>query len=271
MKKQLPFRIGTTSYIVPNELLPNVRFLAERVDDIELVLFEVDDGPNNLPDANVIRELKSLAQQHQLSYTVHLPLDLRLAGEGGEQHGSIVKARKVIERTLDLNPWAYVLHLDGRDMLNSPDPQAIENWNRQAVQALGIVAEWIPDVRSLAVENLEKYPLNFWDEVFKRAQISRCIDIGHLWVDGHDPVAYLKKHIDRAKVLHIHGISDRDHRSLSNVPFDEFTRVLSFILQSGFKGVMTIEVFGQEDFESSLAVLQDGFDRLSGECVWEKK
>jgi len=49
--KPTPFRIGTTSYIIPDEIIPNVRFLAARVEDVELVLFEADEGMNNLPGA----------------------------------------------------------------------------------------------------------------------------------------------------------------------------------------------------------------------------
>ena len=44
----LPFRLGTTSYIIPADILPNVRYLADKVDDIELVLFEADDYSNPL-------------------------------------------------------------------------------------------------------------------------------------------------------------------------------------------------------------------------------
>lgn len=263
--KQWPFRIGTTSYIIPDDILPNVKFLADKVDDVELVLFEVDDGPNNMPTARTIQQLKILAQQHQMSYTVHLPLDLRLAAEEGEQHISMLKARKVIDSTRDLDPWAYVLHLDGKELLSNMDPDVTTDWIRQAVRALNIAAEWVGDGSLLAVENLEKYPLNFYDEVFKQAPISRCIDIGHLWVDGYDPITYLINHIDRAKVLHIHGISERDHKSLSHVPFDELYRVIRFITHSGFRGVMTVEVFGEEDFQTSMLALQKVMDRLTEE------
>jgi sugar phosphate isomerase/epimerase len=94
VKPIFPFRIGTTSYIIPDEIIPNVRYLAGLVDDIELVLFEVDEGPNNLPDAAAIKELQSLAARHQLTYTVHLPLDLQLAGADGERHISLQKAQR---------------------------------------------------------------------------------------------------------------------------------------------------------------------------------
>jgi sugar phosphate isomerase/epimerase len=267
--KQLPFRIGTTSYILPDEILPNVHFLADQVDDIELVLFEVDDGPNNLPDANTIRELQKLARQHPLTYTVHLPLDLRLADDGGEQHPSMLKARKVIDCTSALDPLAYVLHLDGSEILTNPSPKAVDNWNQQAIRALEIVSAWVKDKRLLAVENLEKYPLDFWDEVINRTQVSRCIDIGHLWYDGVDPIPYLEKHIDRAKILHIHGISGRDHKSLSHVPFDELHRVIHFVSQSGFQGVMTVEVFGEEDYQTSMHAIESVMKKLAAEAQWE--
>ena len=57
----IPFRLGATSYIIPDDILPNVRFLADKVQDVELVLFEVDDGPNNLPGPEVIAVLQALA------------------------------------------------------------------------------------------------------------------------------------------------------------------------------------------------------------------
>ena len=88
-----PFRLGTTSYIIPADILSNVRYLAGKVRDVELVLFDVDDGMNNLPSPDEIEQLLMIASQTDLTYTVHLPLDLRLA-EGD----SIDKARRVIDR-----------------------------------------------------------------------------------------------------------------------------------------------------------------------------
>jgi sugar phosphate isomerase/epimerase len=206
-----------------------------------------------------------------LTYTVHLPLDLRLSADGREQHLSMLKAHRVIECTLDLNPLAYVLHLDGREILTKTDPAEIENWNRQAERALAIVSGWVQDGSLLAVENLEKYPLDFWDGVLKRTLASRCIDIGHLWYDSYDPIPYLKKYLDRTKVLHIHGISGRDHKSLRFVPFKELERVINFLYHSGFQGVMTIEVFGEKDFRSSMTALQEVMEWLTREGAWENQ
>ena len=76
--KPFPFRLGTSSYIIPADILPNAHYLAGKVKDIELILFEVDDGPNNLPSPEVIEELEQIAREQDLTYTVHLPLDLKL-------------------------------------------------------------------------------------------------------------------------------------------------------------------------------------------------
>ena len=46
LKNRLPFRLGTTSYIIPDDILPNVTMLAPSIDDIELILFESDEISN---------------------------------------------------------------------------------------------------------------------------------------------------------------------------------------------------------------------------------
>ena len=198
---KLTYRLGTSSYIIPADILPNVRYLADKVRDVELVLFEVDDGPNNLPDASVVAELGMVAAAHGLTYTVHLPLDLRLGANGDEQHASLLKARKVIERTRPLQPWAYVLHLDGREVIDHPSSKVMSRWVDQAVRALEITAGWAGDASLLAVENLEGYPLDFLDTVLARVAASRCIDIGHLWLDGHDPLPWLEAWMPRTRVI----------------------------------------------------------------------
>lgn len=257
----LTFRLGTTSYIIPDDIVPNVRYLAGKAEDIELVLFEVDEGPSNLLSPAQQAALASLAQHNGMSYTVHLPLDINLAEDATTRDVSFLKARKAIECTLGLNPWAYVLHLEGKQRLAGQ--QSKEEWLKKALAGLEQLSEWVGDPRLLAVENIDHYPIDFIDEVFAHSPVSRCIDIGHLWLAGFDPIPFLDKHIERARVLHIHGVSDRDHKSLKHVDLDELKRVVSFVQKSGFDGVMTIEVFGEEDFMTSLQHLNSAFEQLN--------
>src|SRR5215208_4551195 len=247
-----PFRLGTTSYIIPDDILPNARYLAGKVRDIELILFEVDEGPNNLPSAEVIDELSLIAQQHDLTYTVHLPLDLKLGEDGSEQDRSLVKAKRVIDCTRRLDPWAYVLHLDGRSVRTSADTTLIKRWQDQSVRALEIVSKWAGNPEKLAVENLETYPLDFIQPVLDRIPVGRCVDIGHLWLDGHDPIPYLQAALTRTRVIHIHGNAERDHRSLVFMPQEKVRAVWEDLIRTRYAGVLTLEMFSEEDFLSSM-------------------
>jgi len=251
-----PFRLGTTSYIIPADILPNARYLAGKIRDIELILFEVDDGPNNLPSTEVIDELLLISQYHDMTYTVHLPLDLKLGEDGSQQDQSLVKAKRVIDCTRGLDPWAYVLHLDGRSVRTSTDAGLIKRWQDQSVHALELVAEWAGGAEKLAVENLETYPLDFIQPVLDRIPVSRCVDIGHLWLDGHDPVPYLRAALPRMRVIHLHGIAERDHRSLACMPEEKVRAVWDELLYAEYEGVLTLEIFSEEDFLSSMEVLE---------------
>lgn len=253
-----PFRLGTTSYILPDDLLPNVAYLAGKVRDVELVLFDLDGGPSNLPTPAQVAGLRRLADKNDLTYTVHLPLDLRLAPDGSPRHASLDKARRVIDCTRELSPWAYVAHLDGRDILPpGVGAQAFERWQDQAVQALELVAGWLDDPRHLALENLEGYPLDLNPPLLARAPVSRTVDIGHLWLDGHDPIAYLREALPRTRVIHIHGLNGRDHSSLAHVPAQELARVFKEIIATNFTGILTIEIFNQDDFLTSMQALEN--------------
>ena len=251
-----PFRLGTTSYIIPADILPNARYLAGKIRDIELILFEVDDGPNNLPSSEVIDELLQIAGQHDLTYTVHLPLDLKLGEDGSQQDQSLVKAKRVIDCTRGLDPWAYVLHLDGRSVRTSTDAGLIKRWQDQSVHALELVAEWTGGAEKLAVENLETYPLDFIQPVLDRIPVSQCVDIGHLWLDHHDPIPYLDAALPRTRVIHIHGVADRDHRSLAFMPQEKVSQIWDELIRANYEGVLTLEIFSEADFISSLEVIK---------------
>jgi sugar phosphate isomerase/epimerase len=259
--RSFPFRLGTTSYILPAGILSNVRFLAPQVQDVELVLFEADDGPNNLPAKSEIAELAGIALEYDLTYTVHLPLDLRLADDGSPSRASLDKARRVIDRTGPLDPWAYVLHLDGKSALDRADPESLLCRLDRTVRSLELVGRWAGGPQRLAVENLEGRPPDFYEPVMERINVSRAVDVGHLWLDGCDPVPYLQKALPRTRVVHLHGVDGRDHQSLAHVPTEKLRAVLRELVRSDYRGVVTVEVFGEEDFLTSLAAIAQAANR----------
>jgi sugar phosphate isomerase/epimerase len=266
----LPYRLGATSYSIPADLLANARYLAGQVQDMELVLFDIDGGPSNLPDSRMVRGLQSAAEAGSMTFTVHLPLDLRLESGGGGQHESLIKARRVIDATRTLVPYAYVAHLDGREVRTGASAGDFLRWQDQAVQALEIVSGWVGGPENLALENLEGYPLAFLLPVLDRVPVSRCVDVGHLWLDGHDPLPYLEQAIPRTRVIHLHGLAHaqegdisrvQDHRSLAAMPFAKIDALVATLDRLRYSGVVTLEVFDENDFQSSLRVMVESIER----------
>lgn len=243
------FRLGTTSYIYPDDILPNVRQLAGQVDDIELVLFEVDDYGTNLPDATTITELKSIARDHDLSYTVHLPIDL-----DWRDARSFEKIFRALDATRALDPWAYILHLDGRMLVDNPAPEMIVQWHEETARALDELLNHVEPAR-LCVENLERWAPEFFADIVAQKNLARCIDVGHLWKQARDPLPHLRQHIAQARVIHLHGINGRDHQSLAWQKQDEVGSVLDFLAHVNYAGVLTLEVFNVDDFLSSKQVV----------------
>jgi len=146
--------------------------------------------------------------------------------------------------------------IDGKSVRTSTDAKAIQRWQDQSVRALEIVSEWTGGANKLAVENLETYPLDFIQPVIDRIPVSRCVDIGHLWLDGHDPLPYLKAALPYTRVIHIHGIAERDHRSLAFMSEEKVHAVWNELNRSKYEGVLTLEIFSEEDFVSSLEVIE---------------
>jgi hypothetical protein len=163
----------------------------------------------------------------------------------------LVKARRVIARTASLRPWAYVVHLDGRDLA----ALGLRRWQDRARRSLELVAGWAGDPRLVSIENLEAWDPAAFAPLLDELPVSRCVDVGHLWFQGLDPLPALDAWLPRARVVHLHGVADRDHQSLAHVPDAELARVAA-ALEAGFDGVATIEVFSAEDLRGSLKAWQ---------------
>ena len=73
------FRLGTTSFIYPDHYLPNVKMLGPYLNEIELLLFE--SAYDSLPSKHEIKELSILAEEFDITYDIHLPIDISLGLE----------------------------------------------------------------------------------------------------------------------------------------------------------------------------------------------
>lgn len=258
----LPFRVGSTSYVIEDDLVANARYASDFVQDMQLVLFDLPNGPSNLPDAKMVEALRSISRNLDLTYTVHLIEDLRLNTADGRSSRSVARARQVIELTCDLDPLAYVLHLDGKEFRQTKSETGpFIGWREETVEALSMVSAFAGDPALLAVENLEGYPSEFVTPVVERTPVRRCIDVGHLWLDGLDPLPHLRSALPRTRVIHIHGVHERDHESLDHSDPDALDDVISLLLNEAYDGVLTLEVFGRDDFETSMQALFESIQR----------
>ena len=249
----LSFRLGTSSYIIPDDILPNVRYLADKTKDIELVLFDVDEYCN-IPDSAQIAELKEIAAGSGLSYTVHLPLNLNFSDK--ERDVSITKAMKVISATRALDPLAYVCHLECRDIPDR-EGEALADWQAQRIRAVNMLSE-ISGIRSgLAIEHLERYPIEWNEPVIRACGTHATLDIGHLFLQKIDPVPVMRKWLPLTSVVHLHGVGTRDHQSLKHMDKAEIRAVLAELKRQDYQGVVTLEIFNENDFTESMEMIRE--------------
>ena len=130
-KKCYPFRLATTSFIYPAGYAENVRRLAPWVDEIELLLLERD----NLPEKKEILELQMLASALDLTYNVHLPMDISLgATDSAQRNQSVTALSRTIERVAPLSPTTHTIHLTYDEMGQST--ACVTAWQARCIDSL---------------------------------------------------------------------------------------------------------------------------------------
>ncbi len=250
MRGRFSFRMGTTSYIIPADMVQNVEFLAPLVEDIELLFLESHET-SELPGKDTISGLGALAAAGDLSYTVHLPMDVRLGSpDAGERRRSVEKCLRVMELTGALSPRAWIVHFQKENTGEHRSwTEALEASTRE------LLASGIPPQR-LCVETLD-YPFEQVEDVVAGNGLSVCLDVGHILQNGFPLEDYLDHYIGSCAVMHLHSIiGGKDHCSIAHLG-DEvlsmlFGRAGPRMARDDGQRVVTIEVFNRPDLESSL-------------------
>jgi len=258
--ERLRFRLGTTSYIIPDDLIPNLHYLGGKVDDVELVLFE-SHGRSNMPSPADVAEMVHIAESKGLTYTVHLPLDTRLgSADEMERTRSVDKCLRVMNLMSPAAPFAWILHLHG-DRRGDPPSGDPARWiarNRYSLTEL-LTASAV-DPRRICIETLD-YDFNLAAGLVEDFDLSVCLDIGHLLLYGRDVSAHLDRWFDRARVFHIHGVlpDGTDHVSLRHLGQGVIEELADRLRRLPVEDVrvVTMEIFGQADFHDSMRVLQE--------------
>lgn len=259
LKGRFPFRLGTSSYIIEADLLPNITWLAPWIDDVELVLFETP-GQHNIPSPADIKLMRSLASDQALTYTVHLLCDIDL---GSADRSGQLQARdqhkKIMDICRELDPFAYILHLHGPK--GGPPPlDDLRGWQERTKDSLLAILgrDYAPS--ELCVENLG-YDFALLKPIIDDLGLSVCLDVGHLLLNNLDVVAFCGQWLARSRVIHLHGLTQGvDHISLKHLPPDLLASLLRQLTAFGERQrVLTMEIFNKEDFSSSLCALEQAW------------
>jgi sugar phosphate isomerase/epimerase len=252
---QRPFRLGTSSFVLPDHLLPNVEWLQDRVDEVQILLLEPE---GDLPGPPELERLAAIARATGLRYSVHLPTLVALPGEPCERSAQAIAA--MLRLVEPLAPSCGVLHV-----VPAPPTAAdgLPTWIARAGQGIARIAALagVPP-QTLAVENQWAYDVACNRALAERCGCSLCLDLGHVHYAGADPLPILAAHLERTAHLHVHGVADRDHRALEHYPAVGAT--VQLLVERGFAGALTIEVFGVQAFEASLRTLVERWPQRGG-------
>ncbi|HEX9102407.1 MAG TPA: cobamide remodeling phosphodiesterase CbiR [Polyangia bacterium] len=248
-------RIGTTSCIWHDYMLPNVEKLAPLVDDVELLLFDVE---RDVPSAADVAQLVRLKREHALSYTLHTPLDASLASADETRRArGVDKVRRALAWARPLEPLAHTVHVYlGDGERDAAPPADLDAWRDRARRSLETLLGDVPP-RALAVECID-YDFSLIAPVVRALDLAVALDVGHALRDRLPLAPLVDEWLPRARVVQLHGTraDGRDHKALAHAPRAEVEWLLRTLLERQFDGVLTLEVFDASDLESSLALVR---------------
>jgi len=259
-KGTFPFRIGTTSYIYPDHILPNIKMLAPFVDEIELVLFE-SGAESNLPTPAEIEAMSRIKHDQNINFNVHLPIDIFLGDSDIDIRKRGIKiAKRIINDTHTLLPSTYTLHfsLVNKDGTIEKD---IKSWRDRLRESMESILEADIPSSKISIETLS-YPFEWVETIIEDFGLSICIDVGHLINNKLDVLSYFKKYISRTTIVHLHGVNNgHDHTSLSLLTKEEMIKVVKSL--SDFGETVSLEIFSYRDLVDSLFFLKQWWDKTN--------
>ena len=251
-KKAFPFKIGCPSYIFPDHIIPNVRAVGPYVDEIELILFE--SKPESLPTGKEIKMLETLSKDLDITYNIHLPLDVYLGSHDDSQRKESVEIVKaIIDLTAPLNPTTHTLHLEYDGL--PEDKENRKRWKSHLFESFEDLRSDGISGDSISIETLF-YPLEWLDDLMNACNLYVCIDIGHLILRSVSLLEFFEQYHDRITMLHLHGVENgKDHRPLNYLSKASWNALAHML--TNFNGIVSIEVFSFEYLKISLEVFEN--------------
>ena len=224
-----------------------------------------------------VEKLAAIKGQHNLSYTVHLPL---WSIEPASLHapvrlGSVQALVNAVRATLPLEPEVYVLHATGAlaaEFYRMNLPDLAKNFMMRQFQAAAgesiaaILAETSLPSRQLAIETIE-FPFDLTLELADELDLSLCLDTGHVLVGFSGPIGLfeaLERCLPRLAEVHLHDGPwqgperkigyGKDHQPLGTGDLD-VARFLAALEQAAFDGPIIFEL-GLEQALASMEYIE---------------
>lgn len=255
-KNRFPFRLATTSFIYPAGWADNVKYLAPYLDEIELVFFESD--PGSLPDTEEIQRLRTLAERYDITYNVHLPIDLDLGSTDDARCRSAVHSVcRLTSLTEPLEPSTYTIHLDFEG--DAAETDRVVAWQERTSASMREIIAAGPPPQMFSVENLA-YPFEIAEPIVRNLGLGICFDVGHMHLSGGDVIAAWERYRDATTIVHLYGIGDKgEHLALDALPRRLAAQVIREL--DRFGSVVSLEVFSHENLIGSLNQLEKLWQR----------
>lgn len=254
-KKTFPFKISTTSFIYPDGYIPNVETLGPYFDEIELLFLE-STPENHLPDKEEISKLGLLAEKYQLTYNIHLPIDLYLGHENITERKRAVDILKRITKLVSpLSPSTCTLHL----IYNSAtqNMEQVAKWQQNTFDSLSRLMESGIDAADISIENLN-YPFEWLETCISEFNFMVCLDFGHIFQYDLDADIILDGYREKISIIHINGFEEnRDHVSLDRLSEKQLRQIMNTL--RAFQGTVSLEVFSFRDLATSLNLLENSW------------
>jgi sugar phosphate isomerase/epimerase len=218
-------------------------------------------------------QVANLQRELGFASTLHLPflwLDGASLAEPVRQ-ATVQCVSQVVEATQGLSIESYVLHLWGAwtsllwtllQVSEAEKQQLLNDILRGAERTLEELGSVIRPEK-LCVENLERMPFELFAPLVERQGTKICFDVGHLAVQGEDPLEFLDRHWGIIGEIHLHDAKNvggraratRDHLPLGRGTVD-YMGLMDRLDEGGYGGVVILEVNNEEDLLESLERVQ---------------
>lgn len=227
--------LSVPSYIIPGTYVENLDFLYNNTDcrSVELLFFIYDEDTKTLLQKE---SAKIKAYSQFFSFTVHMPDEVL------PEHEEIILATKDYARH-------YIIHPPGNKETLPSFVKLFKHWQNS-----------YGNDRLL----LENTRLDNFETALKAIEASQpgpvflCVDLGHLLMEGLDPVPWIGKRAKSIKELHVHGFDGQKDHVLFSAE-DAWIEGLKPFLDK-FGGLIEVELFSWPEQEIARSILTKAWE-----------